>query len=50
MQEVVPRGPDGQAVHGGGEDQPHRVHLGVTVHRLRYLREEGIDLYLLLLY
>lgn len=37
----MPRSADGKAVHGGGEDQPHGLHLGVAVHRLRYLCEEG---------
>lgn len=35
------RGADGETLHGGGEDQPHGVHIGVAVHRLRYLRQEG---------
>lgn len=38
----MPCGSDGQAVHGGGENQPHRIHLRVAVHRLRYLRKEGM--------
>lgn len=42
VQEVMPGGADGEALHGGGEDQPHGLHLGVAVHRLRYLRQEGV--------
>lgn len=41
MQEVMPCGTHGEAVHGGGEDQPHGVHLGDALHWVRYLRQEG---------
>lgn len=39
----MPGGADGEALHGGGEDQPDGLHLGVAVHRLRYLRQEGAE-------
>lgn len=41
VQEIMPGRAYGEAVHGGGEEQPHGLHLGVAVHRLWYLRQKG---------
>lgn len=41
MQEIVPGGENGQALYGGGQDQPYGVHLGDALYWVRYLRQEG---------